>query len=67
MMSEEVFEIGSERHSGMYADDYVRLKTLEYCCNEINENGIKGNVAELGVFRGDFAQYINVAFRISVK
>lgn len=59
---EEQFEVGSCRHDGMYHDDYVRLRTFELCVQEIKSNGIKGNVAEFGVFQGDFAKYINRAF-----
>jgi len=42
--------------------DYFRVSSLELVAYEIYNNDIKGNVAELGVFRGDFAKYINVAF-----
>jgi O-methyltransferase len=38
--------------------DYVRIKTLDLIANEI----LSKNVAELGVFRGDFAAKINEAF-----
>lgn len=37
--------------------DYVRLKTLEMLCGELGD--IPGSAAELGVFRGDFAECIN--------
>jgi O-methyltransferase len=42
--------------------DYVRLATLELISNEINTKNIKGNVAELGVYKGKFARYINQYF-----
>ena len=42
--------------------DYVRLSSLELVAEVIYENKIGGSVAELGVFRGDFARYINLAF-----
>jgi O-methyltransferase len=42
--------------------DYVRHKTLELCCHEIRQNEVRGNVAELGVYRGDFAVKINELF-----
>jgi len=42
--------------------DYVRHKTLELCSNEIYRYKIKGSVAELGVYKGDFASKINLAF-----
>lgn len=39
-----------------------RLAALECASREIKSRGIEGNVAEAGVFRGDFAQHINVFF-----
>ena len=42
--------------------DFVRHKTLELCCNEIRVNKVEGNVAELGVYKGDFAIKINELF-----
>jgi O-methyltransferase len=42
--------------------DYVRHKTLELCAYEIHLNNVKGNVAELGVFKGEFAKKINQLF-----
>ena len=42
--------------------DFVRMKTLEFIVTEIIERSITGNIAELGVFRGEFAQYLNYAF-----
>ncbi len=35
--------------------DYVRDATLELLCREIDERQVPGALAELGVFRGDFA------------
>ncbi len=35
--------------------DYVRDGALELVCREIEENRVPGALAELGVFRGDFA------------
>lgn len=43
-------------------NDNFRLSSLELVANEIYKNNIKGNVAELGVFRGDFAKFINLSF-----
>ena len=37
--------------------DYVRVKTLEAICSRLD--GIPGAVAELGVFRGEFARHLN--------
>ena len=42
--------------------DYTRTMTFNLIANEINSNGLAGNVAELGVFQGQFAQLINTAF-----
>jgi O-methyltransferase len=42
--------------------DFVRHMSLELISHEIYQNNIKGNVAELGVYRGDFAQFINLVF-----
>jgi O-methyltransferase len=42
--------------------DYVRHSSLELVAREIYENNVSGNVAELGVFQGHFAQYINQIF-----
>ena len=35
--------------------DFVRNGALELICHEIEERGVPGELAELGVFRGDFA------------
>jgi O-methyltransferase len=42
--------------------DYIRLSTLELLSHEIHTNKVPGNVAELGVFKGKFARYINRHF-----
>ncbi len=42
--------------------DYIRLSTLELLAHEINSANLKGNVAELGVYKGKFARYINQYF-----
>lgn len=42
--------------------DFVRYTTLELCCNEIKANGVSGNLAELGVYKGEFAKRINQLF-----
>ena len=43
--------------------DYVRLATLELISDEITKKNLKGNVAELGVYKGKFARYINLYFK----
>src|SRR4026209_189 len=42
--------------------DYIRLSTLELVAHEIDRNNIPGSVAELGVYKGKFAPYINQYF-----
>jgi O-methyltransferase len=40
----------------------TRLALLRQIADEINECGVKGSVAELGVFKGEFSKYINRIF-----
>src|SRR3954454_22146761 len=42
--------------------DYVRYSTLGLCYEEISESSIAGNVAELGVYKGDFSKRLNQLF-----
>lgn len=56
------FDADSLKKHLFYRSDYVRLKTFELLVDEIKDGDIEGNVAELGVFTGDFAQLINMAF-----
>jgi O-methyltransferase len=42
--------------------DHVRLLALDMAGNEICSRKIAGSVAEVGVFQGDFAKYINQVF-----
>jgi len=42
--------------------DYVRYATLGLCFQEITTKQVPGNVAELGVYRGDFAKRLNQLF-----
>jgi hypothetical protein len=54
---------GWERADFVYKTfDYVRYSSLELVAREIHENNIHGNVAELGVYQGEFAKYINQVF-----
>lgn len=51
------------RSSYVYdAMDYVRLSSLELCAFEIHDRQIQGSVAELGVYKGEFAEKISQAF-----
>lgn len=47
---------------GYLQSDYVRMKCFELAVKEIRKRKTVGETAELGVFRGEFAQYINIAF-----
>ena len=42
--------------------DYIRLSTLELISFEIKKRNLEGNVAELGVYKGKFARFINRFF-----
>jgi O-methyltransferase len=42
--------------------DYIRLATLELAGHEINSKKLTGSVAELGVYKGKFARYLNQYF-----
>lgn len=46
----------------MYQDDYVRIKALELVADEIYDRNIEGEVAELGVFKGEFSRCLNRIF-----
>jgi len=53
----------SESFGGVeYKTDYFRYRTFELMANEIIRKNIKGNVAELGVFKGMFSRLINAKF-----
>src|SRR5690242_2545887 len=41
------------------ATDYVRNGVVELICQEIKQNCVPGEVAELGVYQGDFAALLN--------
>jgi O-methyltransferase len=42
--------------------DHIRLSTLELISFEIKKKGLPGNLAEVGVYKGKFARYINEFF-----
>jgi O-methyltransferase len=42
--------------------DYIRLASLELAAHEINRKKLEGSVAELGVYKGKFARYLNQYF-----
>jgi O-methyltransferase len=45
-----------------FSFDYIRAATLELCYEEIMNKKIQGSIAELGVYRGDFAKLLNFLF-----
>lgn len=47
---------------GYQEHDYVRAKSFELVVKEMRKRQVTGEVAELGVFRGEFSQYLNHAF-----
>ena len=59
----EAAEMAGRVLSAGYSEmDYVRIKTFELVTEEIRQKNLQGAVAEVGVFRGEFAQYINASF-----
>jgi O-methyltransferase len=46
------------RQNFVFENDYIRASSLELIANEIYDRNICGSVAELGVYRGDFAKII---------
>ena len=55
-------KFGRSRLIDVHHKDHVRLSSLELIADEIYTRGLAGNVAELGVFQGDFAQQVNRVF-----
>jgi O-methyltransferase len=54
--------LDKERQQFVFENDYIRSSSLELIANEIYNKNIAGSVAELGVYRGEFAKKINKAF-----
>ena len=54
--------LDKERPQFVFEHDYIRASSLELIANEIDDKNIAGSVAELGVYRGNFAQIINKTF-----
>ena len=59
---EIMMALDRERKNFVFENEYIRASSLELIANEIYDKNIDGNVAELGVYRGDFAKIINRAF-----
>ena len=57
--------VPTDKIIGRYVEipTYARIECLRNIWQMLDEDGIKGNVAELGVFRGDFAREINRLFQ----
>ena len=54
--------LNRERNIDKNYFDYIRLATLELVSYEIEKKNLEGNVAELGVYKGKFARYLNQYF-----
>lgn len=53
---------GIRRENYIRNEDYCRYGVLKLIIEEIKRRGIKGSIAELGVFQGEFAKYLNASF-----
>ena len=57
--------LGRPRHIDVmqseYTNEYVRLSQLDLAIHEIKQQNIAGDVAEVGVYKGDFAAVLNQA------
>jgi O-methyltransferase len=61
-LSSSLASLQRERKIDRNYFDYIRLASLELMSYEIRKNGIEGSTAELGVYKGKFARYINEYF-----
>jgi O-methyltransferase len=55
-------KLGKDRQEFVFENEYIRASAVELIANEIYDKNITGSVAELGVYLGDFAKIINIAF-----
>jgi O-methyltransferase len=63
VITRDMMYLGRERLADIYNYlDYVIISTLELLAYEIKSNNVLGSTAEVGVYRGDFAKYINLLF-----
>lgn len=57
--------LGRERHLDVmrsrYTNEYIRLSHLDLAVEEIKTQSINGDLAEVGVYKGDFASVLNMA------
>ena len=49
-------------NSSYFNDDYVRYMSLNLIAQNFNEKKMPGNIAELGVYRGDLSAFLNRIF-----
>lgn len=57
--SEKIFDVFTK----VCQDNDVRIETLRLNSERINKLGIEGDVAEVGVYKGDFSKQINKFFK----
>lgn len=62
MITKKTVYLPYNRGLKISAKDFVRVASLRLTAYEINEARIEGSVAELGVYKGEFARYINKFF-----
>lgn len=51
-----------QNYTDIIEHDYVREQTLALLAEEINRKKLSGNVAELGVYKGEFSKKLNTLF-----
>jgi O-methyltransferase len=62
VLSKIVMSLDKKNNKFIFEDGYIKNASMVLIANEIYDKNIIGNVAELGVYRGDFAKNINKAF-----
>lgn len=62
VVGQDMPKLGRPRLVPVHEDEYVRLATFELCAHEITTKHVPGDIAELGVYQGDFAKVLNRAF-----
>ncbi len=66
ILTRDVVMLGRQRNLDVDQEfethDFVRISTLELLAQELNDRGIEGDCAEVGVYKGDFASVINRYF-----
>jgi O-methyltransferase len=62
VITKDLVYLGRQRNIKALMRDYVRASSLELISYEIYQRKIPGNVAEVGVYQGDFAMLINLFF-----